>query len=258
MSKQQSQQTDDPDLTEDGAGAEAPADATTDGESPDVDDPAPAGSDATDGATDGGASGNSADGNADSDETPDDMEGLRTQRDEYLAKWQRAQADYQNLKRRSSTDVENRLRRTMEPLLRNLLLVVDHLDMALMSPTESQDAKNLAMGVELVRRQMMTAMEESQVEPIPDGGSFDPERHQAVARVEDAEAEPGAVLETLRRGYLWRERVLRPAEVRVAGEPESDDGPGDGKSTGDGSSAGESSSAGDAPQPAADGEPKQD
>ncbi|QDU68080.1 nucleotide exchange factor GrpE [Engelhardtia mirabilis] len=152
----------------------------------------------------------------------DSLESLRAQRDEYLGHWQRAQADYQNLKRRSSTDVENRLRRTMEPLLRNLLLVIDHLDMALMSPAQSQDAQNLAMGVELVRRQMATALEESDVEPIADGGSFDPELHQAVARVQDPDAEPNTVLETVRRGYTWRGRVLRHAEVRVAAEAGGD------------------------------------
>lgn len=155
---------------------------------------------------------------------PDDLASLRAQRDEYLAHWQRAQADYQNLKRRQAADLENRQRRTMEPLLRNLLLVLDHLDMALSSPAESQDARNLAMGVELVRRQMVTALEESEVEPIPEGGTFDPERHQAVARVDDADAAPDTVLETVRRGYLWKERVLRPAEVRVAaGAPNPDD-----------------------------------
>jgi len=160
-----------------------------------------------------------ASGDAGGEPAPEAEKDPLAERDEYLARWQRAQADYQNLKRRSHADVENRLRRTMEPLLRNLLLVLDHLDMALMSPAESPDAKNLSMGVDLVRRQMITALEESEVEPIADGGTFNPEQHQAVARVEDSDAEPNAVLETLRRGYTWRDRVLRHAEVRVAAEP---------------------------------------
>ncbi|MHC4262632.1 MAG: nucleotide exchange factor GrpE [Planctomycetota bacterium] len=159
---------------------------------------------------------------ADEDENealPDDLDevdALRLELAETVSKWQRAQADYQNLKRRTQTDVENRLRRTMEPLLRNLLLVLDHLDMALMSPTESQDAKNLAIGVEMVRKQMMTALEESDVEPIEERGAFDPELHQAVGEVQSEEHEPGTIVETVRRGYRWRGRALRHGEVRVA------------------------------------------
>ena len=161
-------------------------------------------------------------GEADEEEL-DPVEALRHELDEAVAKWQRAQADYQNLKRRTQTDVENRLRRTMEPLLRNLLLVLDHLDMALLSPAESQDAKNLAIGVEMVRKQMVTALEESEVEPIDTEGAFDPELHQAVGEVESAEREPGSIVETTRRGYRWRGRALRHAEVRVAKAPAGPD-----------------------------------
>lgn len=181
------------------------------------------------------------------DEAPetDSVEGLERELAETVAKWQRAQADYQNLKRRSQTDVENRLRRTMEPLLRNLLLVLDHLDMALMSPTESQDAKNLAIGVEMVRKQMVTALEESEVEPIDEGGAFDPDLHQAIGEVESTEHEPGTIVETTRRGYRWRGRALRHAEVRVAREAGGDGGSAESGSA-EGDSTGEETPAGEA------------
>ncbi|MEO0651476.1 MAG: nucleotide exchange factor GrpE [Planctomycetota bacterium] len=155
-------------------------------------------------------------GSAADAEDLDPVEALQRELEETVGKWQRAQADYQNLKRRTQTDVENRLRRTMEPLLRNLLLVLDHLDMALMSPTESQDAKNLAIGVDMVRKQMITALEESEVEAIEDGGAFDPELHQAIGEVDAPDHEPGAIVETTRRGYRWRGKALRHSEVRVA------------------------------------------
>ena len=149
----------------------------------------------------------------------DDVELLRRELEETVGKWQRAQADYQNLKRRMNSDLELRLRRTMEPLLRSLLLVLDHLDMALMSPTESQDAKNLAIGVEMVRKQMVTALEESEVERIDDQGSFDPELHQAIGEVASEAHAPGTIVETIRAGYSWRGQALRHAEVRVAADP---------------------------------------
>ncbi len=132
---------------------------------------------------------------------------------------QRAQADYQNLRRRAQSDLEAGLRRSLEPLLQGLLLVLDNLDMALASPTSGEEAKNLAIGVEMTRKQLAGALEAQGVEAIPPGGTFDPERHQAVARVETDEHPDGAIVETVRTGYVWRQHVLRYAQVVVAAQP---------------------------------------
>lgn len=142
---------------------------------------------------------------------------LAAQRDEYLALWKRAQADYKNLRRRALADLEAGVRRSMLPLLESLLLVLDHLDMALASPTESQDAKNFAVGVQMTRDQMLAALEREEVREIPTDGAFDPELHQAVGTATDTDAEPGTIAETVRKGFTWRETVLRHAQVRVAG-----------------------------------------
>jgi molecular chaperone GrpE len=147
------------------------------------------------------------------DETPEEL--LR-QRDDYLARWQRAAADYKNLQRRTRDDVEAAVRRTMMPLLENLLLVLDHLDLALTTETKSADAHALAVGVRLTRDQFLQGLQAEGVEPIPDGGTFDPSVHEAVAAVESPDAEEGAVVETVRRGYTWRGLVLRHAHVKVA------------------------------------------
>jgi len=156
------------------------------------------------------------------EETPEE---LREQRDEYLARWQRAQADYQNLRRRSSENVESALRHALMPLLEGLLIVLDHLDMALSAPVESEEAKNLAMGVRRTRDQFQRTLIQEGVEPIEETGTFDPTLHEAVAAVEDANAEPGRILETVRRGYRWRGHVLRYAHVKVSKLPGSDQEP---------------------------------
>lgn len=160
----------------------------------------------------------------DEEEVEYDFQALLAERDDYMGRWQRAQADYQNLKRRSLADLESGIRREVQPLLENMLLVLDYLDMALQSPTESQDAQNLAMGVSMTRDQFVRALEDYEVRPIPTEVPFDPETHQAVARVEIGqpgaeEAAPGAIVETVRGGYTWRFGVLRHAQVRVAAEP---------------------------------------
>ena len=147
----------------------------------------------------------------------DDAEkSLEAQRDEYLAMWKRAQADYKNLRRRGQADLEAGIRRSMQPLLDKLLLVLDHLDMALAAPTPTEETRNFAIGVQMTRDQLMNALEQEQVIEIDTEGSFDPELHQAVEMVENSGLEPGSIVETLRKGYTWRGVVLRYAQVRVA------------------------------------------
>lgn len=156
---------------------------------------------------------------ADAGEPEDELTRLHRERDEYLASWQRAQADYQNLRRRGTSDLEQRLKLRMQPLLESLLLVLDHLDMALMSPTESPDAQNLAIGVEMTRKQLIDQLEAQGVESIDSTGSFDPARHQAVSKQASEDHPPGAILKTVRKGYTWNAGVLRFAQVEVAVDP---------------------------------------
>lgn len=153
------------------------------------------------------------------DSAAPDATALAAERDDYLARWQRAAADYQNLKRRSATEVEGAVRRSLESLLAGLLLVVDHLDLALSAEVHSDDARSLAEGVRLTRDQLLGTLRQEGVEPTPEGGAFDTRLHEAVAAVERADLEPGQVVDTLRRGYTWRGQVLRAAHVRISRAP---------------------------------------
>lgn len=158
--------------------------------------------------------------NADAVPAAPDATALAAERDDYLARWQRAAADYQNLKRRSAAEVEGAVRRSLESLLAGLLLVVDHLDLALSSKLESDDARALAEGVRLTRDQLLGTLRQEGVEPILEGGAFDTRLHEAVATVERDDVPAGQVVDTLRRGYTWRGQVLRAAHVRVSRAPE--------------------------------------
>jgi molecular chaperone GrpE len=146
------------------------------------------------------------------------LERLERERDESLARLQRAQADYANLRRRAQTDLDSALQRSLRPLLESLLLVVDHLDLALAAPQESDESRNLARGVRLTRDQLLRALAQEGVQPIPHSGRFDPALHEAVATEERDDLEPGTVVETVRPGYTWRGQVLRHAHVKVARE----------------------------------------
>lgn len=131
----------------------------------------------------------------------------------------RAQADYQNARRRAQQELDAALLRRLQPLLDELLLVADYLDLALASPAGGEEAKAIARGIAMTRSKLAQALEQVDVRPIRTSGIFDPTQHEAVeSRTSDLE--PGTILETLRPGYTWQDRILRPARVVVASAPE--------------------------------------
>ncbi len=142
------------------------------------------------------------------------------ERDEAIANWQRARADYKNLSRRSLESIDAAVGHARIELLGELLLVLDYLDMALLAECTTDEAKNLHMGVSLTRDQMLGVLERFEVKPIEEHEAFDPTVHQALSRVEDDEKEEGAILEVVRKGYWIGDQVLRHAQVHVVGVEE--------------------------------------
>jgi molecular chaperone GrpE len=149
--------------------------------------------------------------------TPEEQ--LQRDRDEYYENWRRAQADFQNLRRRQSEVINASVLASKRELLGELLLVLDYLDMALLTPVETQEGKNLAMGVRMTRDQMMQFLSQREVEPIDTSGAFDPSLHEAVETVERDDVAPGTILETSRAGYTLGKDVLRYANVKVSAAP---------------------------------------
>ncbi|MFT5288036.1 MAG: molecular chaperone GrpE [Planctomycetota bacterium] len=133
----------------------------------------------------------------------------------------RAQADYQNQKRRTFVERDMEVRRRLQPLLTELLFVLDFLDMALQSPATNPETKNLAIGVDMTRTRFLQTLENANVTPIVTEGVFDPNLHEAT-EAEEVEGKPaGTILRMVRRGYEWNDVVLRHAQVVVvAGDEE--------------------------------------
>jgi molecular chaperone GrpE len=160
---------------------------------------------------------------ANSEASPEErIAALEKECEELRDKSLRAQADYQNLRRRGQLDYESGLQRSLQPLFEELLLVLDYLDMALATTTTGEEARNLALGVEMTRNKFMAILEQSGVKAIAHEGLFDPSLHEAADTRDEEGVEPGTIVETVRRGYTWRDSVLRYAKVIVAagGEPE--------------------------------------
>ena len=150
----------------------------------------------------------------------DPLTRAERERDEAVANWQRARADYKNLNRRSLETLDAAVGRARIELLSELLLVLDYLDMALLAECTTDEAKNLHYGVSLTRDQMLGVLERFEVKPIEEMETFNPAVHQALSKVEDAEREEGEIIEVVRKGYWLGEQVLRYAQVHVVGVDE--------------------------------------
>lgn len=147
------------------------------------------------------------------------LQAALDERDENHKNWQRALADYQNLRRRLSADVDDAVKRGKKALVSDLLLVLDYLDMALTSPASSPETQALRAGVELTRQQLWGALQREGVSLVRETGAFDAAWHECAERVETKDAADGAILSVMRKGYAWDGHVLRPAQVRVAAAP---------------------------------------
>jgi molecular chaperone GrpE len=137
--------------------------------------------------------------------------------DRYL----RAQAEVENIRRRGETEVANARKYAIERFASELLAVKDSLELAEAVNLEhdNKDAvEKMFEGIELTLKLMGNVFEKfeiQEVNPAP-GDKFDPERHQAMSTLESAEVAPNHVVNTVQKGYLLNDRLLRPAMVMVA------------------------------------------
>ncbi len=139
-------------------------------------------------------------------------------RDRYL----RGAAEFDNARKRAAREREEYTRYANESLLRELLPVLDNFERALQSARNETTAAAVTAGVELIQRELLRVLEKFGVTSFTSVGQpFDPERHEAIARV-PAQGQPeGTVVDETARGYLLNGRVLRPAMVTVASSPDS-------------------------------------
>ena len=132
----------------------------------------------------------------------------------------RLQADLENLRRRSERRRREAVAAARQDLLAGLLPVLDNLERALLAAGDPQD--QLAVGVGMVRSQLLETLGRSGLEAVAAEGQFDPRLHEVVACVPSAEFAEGRIVAVVRTGYQVDGIVLRPAQVQVAGPPQPD------------------------------------
>ena len=146
---------------------------------------------------------------------PSELETVTRERDEYLDALQRTAAEFDNYRKRAQRDRESLVALAGERLVKELLPVLDDLERALEAAEEHEEAK-LEEGVRLVHRALADALRREGLEEIATDGAFDPHVHEALLAQPTEDAETGAVVQVLQKGYTLGGRVLRPARVIVA------------------------------------------
>ena len=142
---------------------------------------------------------------------------LKAERDALVDRLARAQADFDNARKRASREQQEYRDYALSDTVKSLLPVLDSFDRALEHNAEASEFRS---GIELINKQLHDVLTKLGLRPIPAKGEpFDPHLHQAVEMVDTTEVEDHHVLDELQRGYKLKDRLLRPAMVRVATNP---------------------------------------
>ena len=139
-------------------------------------------------------------------------EELKQSEDKYL----RLYAEFENFKRRKNKEIETNNVYKSQKVITEILPSLDNLERALQVESDNEEIKSLLKGVEMVYEGLLNALKAEGVELIEtENAQFDPNYHHAVMQEEDSEKESGAILDTFQKGYKLKDRVIRPAMVKV-------------------------------------------
>jgi molecular chaperone GrpE len=140
---------------------------------------------------------------------------------EHYERYLRQVAELDNFKKRINREKEDAIRYANENLIKDILPVIDNLERAIAHAQGGGNGKPLVEGVEMVLRGLLDVFGKHGVVQVPAVGEvFDPGKHEAMAQVESSQYEPNTVVDEHHRGYLLRDRLLRPALVTVAKAPQ--------------------------------------
>jgi len=157
----------------------------------------------------------------------DELTALRLQVEEKIKEakanydlFLRERAENENFKRRMQREKSEAIRFANEPLVRDILPVLDNLERAIVHAQGGSGGQSLIDGVTLVVRSFLETLEKHGVSRVSAKGQlFDPTKHEAMAQVESTEVAPNTVIDEYAPAYVLRDRLLRPALVTVAKAP---------------------------------------
>ncbi|MED4225832.1 nucleotide exchange factor GrpE [Neobacillus cucumis] len=150
------------------------------------------------------------------DEYLQEIQQLNAKLEEADNRYLRLQADFDNFRRRTRLDQEAGEKYRAQKLITDLLPALDNFERAMKMEADNEQTKTLLQGMDMVYRSMVEALKKEGVEPIEAvGKEFDPHLHQAVMQGEDANFGSNIVTDEFQKGYLLKDRVIRPSMVKV-------------------------------------------
>jgi molecular chaperone GrpE len=152
----------------------------------------------------------------------DERDKLLNEKQEIYDRLLRNQAEFENSRRRAERERSEFVQYAGVEMVRDILPVVDDFQRALQSGAGLSDgpAKDYIKGIELIYQRLVDRLTRLGLEPIETAGKlFDPNLHQAVERVESDDVPDQTILSEFQRGYMFKERLLRPSMVKVAVHP---------------------------------------
>jgi molecular chaperone GrpE len=156
--------------------------------------------------------------------TPEQIDQLKeraAKADEYRERLLREAADFENYKKRAVRERQDSVTYANESLLQKLIPILDTFEMALAATaSDGSSAQSLQAGVLMIYNQLKSTLADAGLEEIDARGKvFDPNLHEAVSQQESADVAEGKVMQQIRKGYKFRNRLVRPAGVVVAKKP---------------------------------------
>ena len=157
-----------------------------------------------------------AGGDTDSD---DAMAGLQADLDRFRDLALRSQADFENYKKRAAREKEDAIKYANSSLLQRLVSILDNFELGLAAAKTESERSPIYSGMVLVQKQLNDLIEENGLQAIEaEGKKFDPNLHEAIGH-EPSDSPEGTVIRQARRGYRFKDRLLRPARVVVSSGP---------------------------------------
>ena len=152
-----------------------------------------------------------------------DPAAAKADAEEWRDRFLRKAAEFENYRKRVEKEKTELRIASQSAILRDILPVLDGFDRAMKYLGETEGAGSVEQwreGVDLLFRQVRDTLAQAGLAPIEsEGKPFDPHLHEALARVETLEAADGIIIDEMRRGYMFKDSLLRPAQVIVAGKP---------------------------------------
>jgi molecular chaperone GrpE len=146
-----------------------------------------------------------------------EFDKLKAERDMLFEKLARAQADFQNSRKRLQAEADQRAQYANASLIKSLIPVIDNFERALAQDPTKTDTASILKGMQIVHDQWLNVLKQQLVQEIAPqpGEAFDPTRHEALMH-QPSPYPDGAVVQTLQKGYALHDRTLRPAQVSVS------------------------------------------